>query len=1115
MAETIITKILPPSAQSGLIERIRLHEQTSGSEFKKATLFIAPAGYGKTVYMTQLARKMKKPLVWYHMDSYDNDPVVFFQYLCAALRQQVPRFAQDTLKTIERGDLQSSIHAFTAMLINSLAIEATDGLIIAFDDLHLINNPLIHHFMQEFLEHLPSNLHLLIASRAPLPFSFDKMLMTGEISSLGVEELRFDQKEIEIYLQQFSKLKISNSNQNLLQEIRQTTEGWPVALRLVMETKGPINLEAKGKKTLFNYLAAEVLEKLPLNIRDFLLTTAVLDILTPDLCNLLMKRTDSKLILSNLVQEQLFVTQLSGKEDVYRYHQLFREFLLTQLGEDYFRLLHKVGELLSAQGEWEQAVRYFIAAGSQEETISSLVKAGRKSLNSGRWQTVLEWLNSIPFEQQTNHPWLVLYRAEIEVYRGCNEQAEKLAQKAFHLFTELNETKGLTQTKILQARVFRCRGKFFESLDLLRQIEDLLPGNDQRLDLLMEKVVSLYLTGSFLEAEKFLIQALNSAEKQGNRYLLTYIFEGLGNVYYLKGDYSKALHFFKKGIEVSPEGFLPGYHTQDHMAVIYQDWGELDQALNLAQRNVAFKEKLGLVETLPSAYTHLACIYTELGCFKEAEENFQKAITLLKENHGELSYLALSLVFYGRSLWLQGKLVAAKAKTEEGLAINEIRDCLAYGACQSVGGLILYQAGETEQGKQILLESIASLEKMGFIKAVAYASQALAILYCTEGNEDKFLMYAKKALILSARIDYIQNFITCFDVFFPILRVGMENNIELSFIQRIIVRMGGRARIILSPLLQHPDPEVRKRICAPLSEIKDEEARKGLQLLAQDQNSQVSKTARNLSTKYKLKANSNQFYYTEQKDKMIKIYTLGRLRIFQNNVEITDSKWRTKKAKHLLAYLAHQGEPVSKEKIIDNIWPNFEGEEVGALFHTTIYRLRQALNHSPSCKIISYEGGSYQLVPGHYETDKKEFENYLLAASSEELNQEETMIYLEKAVDLYRGDYLEDLDYHWFLPYQERLRHLYVSTRIKLGRYYMEKNDYAKAVTHLLSLVGISYLSEEIHSLLMKAYAGLGDIMAVRKQFQNMTTVFQEELGLSPSPDIVDLYYKLVGKTVH
>lgn len=1106
MAEEFITKILPPKTQPGLIERVRLHELAAGFDYIKAIVFIAPAGYGKTVYMSQLAAKIGKPVVWYHVDPEDNDPIIFFQYLKAALQRVTPGLDTGLFPINGAGELKAKIRLLTAMFINHLALK-TDGITIAFDDFHAISNPVIIHFMRELFHYLPSNIHLLLTSRTPLPFIPAKLLASKEILLLSADDLRFDRQEIAAYIKQ---LKKNPADPTQIERLHIITEGWPVALRLAIEAHASLRSFSTEKQVLFDYLATEVLAQLPGETREFLLTTSVLEVLTPELCAQLTGRADAQLILSGLMKEQLFITQLSAEKNIYRYHQLFREFLQLQLGEDCSRFTYQAALLLRSQGEWEQALRYFMAAGAKAEMAAMVVKAGRAALNNGRWQTVLNWIQSLPPDLVEANPWLLLYRAEIEIFRGYIETAEKLARKAADLFMAMGEKSGLTQSKILQARVLRCRGMFFQSLKLLTECAPFLPAqdHDQRLDLLMEKAVSLYLTGSLTEAEELLTSALDKAKSRSNHYLLPYILEGLGNVHYLKGNYIKAMYYFKKGMDYSPEGFLPGYHTQDHMSMIYEDWGELQKALELAKQNVTCKEKLGMVDTLPSAYTHLAEVQTNLGYYQEAEANYQKAISLLQEINGERTYLALSFAFYARCLWLQGKMVEAKANIERALAFHEIKDSLCYSSCQTVGGLILYQAGETKEGERILLEAVTALEKQGFTKALAYAFQALAALYFAEGDQSKFQFYAKKALTLSARINYVQNFLTCFEVFAPILRAGIEHNIELSFVQRIILRSGARAHSILTPLLKHPDPEVRKRVCAPLAELRDEQGKKGLFLLAQDSEGDVRKVASRFLAKLPQPLGRNQAL---KEDCHIKLQTLGALHVFVNGTEISDTKWRTRKAKHLLVYLAHHGEAISKEKIIDDLWPEAQGEDLDALFHTTLYRLRQALNLPE--KIVTYKGGRYQLDPGCYQTDQAEFEKLIQTASRPDRTLEETILFLEQATALYRGNYLTELDYPWLLPLQERLRHLYIDAQIKLGRYYLEKRNHSQAIFHLRPLLDLSDFSEEIHALLMKAYAGLGDLKAVHKQFKTLTALFREELGLSPSPEIIDLYYKLISKT--
>jgi len=114
-------------------------------------------------------------------------------------------------------------------------------------------------------------------------------------------------------------------------------------------------------------------------------------------------------------------------------------------------------------------------------------------------------------------------------------------------------------------------------------------------------------------------------------------------------------------------------------------------------------------------------------------------------------------------------------------------------------------------------------------------------------------------------------------------------------------------------------------------------------------------------------------------------------------------------------------------------------------------------------------------------------------------------------VSLYRGEYLMDLDYVWVIQDREHLKQLYSDASMKLGCYYLKEGQYSQATKHLRPLIAINPVSEELCCLLMKAYSGLGDKLAITKQFLALKTALADELGLIPSAATRDLYYSLCG----
>ena len=96
MPEIMVTKLLPPRVGEDLLKRPRLMARFNQTG-KRVVFVTAPAGYGKTVAITQYLSDSGRPFVWYPLDSYDNDPLVFLDYLVTGIRRHYPRLARKTL----------------------------------------------------------------------------------------------------------------------------------------------------------------------------------------------------------------------------------------------------------------------------------------------------------------------------------------------------------------------------------------------------------------------------------------------------------------------------------------------------------------------------------------------------------------------------------------------------------------------------------------------------------------------------------------------------------------------------------------------------------------------------------------------------------------------------------------------------------------------------------------------------------------------------------------------------------------------------------------------------------------------------------------------------------
>ena len=1086
--------------EKGIIERPRLLQKMGDIQTRKATFLIAPAGYGKTVAMAQFIAVMEQPVVWYQIDAYDNDPAIFLQYLTRGLQQYYPNFGEQFLLLLEQENIETRLRIILTKFINSLIRVASEPIIFVLDDFHEITSPLVFRFIQEFLEYLPSHVHIMIAGRVAPLFTFTRLQVADEILVIGAEDLSFIDLEVnEFLLKNAPHLSVESSA-----VLNSKVHGWPAAFRLavgaVSSTAASLELH-ETNMGIYDYFAKEVFEQQPEEIREFLIKTSVFETISVSDSDVLRGRKDSAKILKWLEKQNLFLTPLAGTEKTYRYHQLFREFLLERLGPAKSQLQCEAGQIAEKNGDLAKAIEYYIASGTASRIRAIIKIAGPQALQKGRWQTVERWLGFFSRKEKAADPKLALLQAQAEAFHGRIEEVSHWVNLAIAEFTILEDRTGLAESRLLKARILRYQGFYQQSLVILENVTEILNDRDRlRFDLPLEKSLCLLMIGRFREAENLLKQALEIAENENALYTVAYLLDGLGNTYYLQGDYSKALQAYRKRSEVLTGQNMTDYYMQNYNAAIYQEWGELEQAFEYAKHSVEFKENYGLTDTLPSAYFQLGDIYLNRREPKTAEKYFRRAIDLTQNYSGEYFFLILNKAYLGISLSLQGRLSEAQLITEAALEEARIPGGLILALCQELAAQIFWRYGERQVAKEIVLEAAAVLEKMGFPRPLGHAYAFLTLSYTVEGDHMAAALYAKKTLEISAPRNFYQSFLTSFDIFQPVLRFGLEQGIEVPFIQTILARLGKQAFPLLNSLRNHPDPKVRWRTITPLSELSDGQALTALQALTEDPDTEVAETARGMLSRFaSLRASEN-----ENTFEAFCFKTLGPFQIFQKGVGVRVN-WRTSKSRDLLALLVHQGKPVSRDVIIEELWPEHDLEKAQSLFHTCLYYLRQILKKIGFPEII-YHNNTYSIKEGCYVDERRQFQDLITAGFRRENTAEATCDFLKRAITLYRGDYLEELDYPWFLPDREKLRNLYCEALLWVAGYHLQKEEFTQAIVYLENLIAINPLSEKPHRLLMTAYAGLKDWGLVRKSYHRLVDLLSGELGIAPTDETQELY---------
>ena len=220
-------------------------------------------------------------------------------------------------------------------------------------------------------------------------------------------------------------------------------------------------------------------------------------------------------------------------------------------------------------------------------------------------------------------------------------------------------------------------------------------------------------------------------------------------------------------------------------------------------------------------------------------------------------------------------------------------------------------------------------------------------------------------------------------------------------------------------------------------------------------------------------------------------------------------KWRTTKSQELFAFLFHhRGEWVSKEILLDKLWADVSQEKGLTHLHTSVYQIRKLLKEWSMTGKLEYNMNRYRLLPGNLVSDVEQFEQgtTYAAVTSDNVDQ------LRQMVPLYRGDYLEEHDYHWAQAKARELRRKYTALVMDMAEWNMRHGRGKEAIEQLTELQEREPYAEEICRLMMEVYASMDDQQGIRRLYHSFTLTLDEDLGHQPEPETSRLYHNLTDK---
>jgi LuxR family transcriptional regulator, maltose regulon positive regulatory protein len=406
-------KLSAPRLPSWLVERSRLLRELDAVRTYPLTLVSASAGSGKTTLLsawvaaTQSGRASGGKaqgtpssgiaFAWLSLDAQDREPTRFWTSVIVALQAALPTVGQTAFALLHAPEAPPLSTPLTNLLGELERIE--QDIVLILDDYHVISEYSMHESLLFLLEHLPINVHLVLATRADPALPLSRLRLRGHLLEFRDQDLRFRQAEATSFLVQGMGLPLSEEEVTILQT---RTEGWIAGLQLAAlslrkreDSSTFVKDFAGSHRYLLDYVQQDILAQLSAPLQEFLLQTAILPRMNAASCQAVtasLSQKESQQMLEELERANLFVVPLDDERQWYRYHDLFREALLVRLqasSPELIPLLHRrAASFYEAAGEWREAIIHALAATDYASATRLMERAAHTLLQGGEAHTM-------------------------------------------------------------------------------------------------------------------------------------------------------------------------------------------------------------------------------------------------------------------------------------------------------------------------------------------------------------------------------------------------------------------------------------------------------------------------------------------------------------------------------------------------------------------------------------------------------------------------------------------------------------------------------------------------------------------------------------------------------
>lgn len=575
---------------------------------RKLTLVSAPAGFGKTTLVSVWVAGCGRQVAWLSLEEGDSDPARFLTYLIAALQTIAPGIGEGVLGALQAPQ-PPSIEAVLTALLNEIT-SFPDDFVLVLDDYHVVDARPVDDAFTYLLEHLPPQMHLVIATREDPQLPLARLRARDQLTELRAADLRFTPSEAAGFLNEVMGLDLSGEEISALES---RTEGWIAGLQLAAlsmqghkDTTGFIQSFTGSHRFVMDYLVEEVLQQQSESVQAFLLRTSILDRLCGPLCDSVLLDTpgSGQETLEYLERANLFIMPLDNERRWYRYHHLFADLLRQRLHQGSISSTgderYGVDELHKRASQWYEdnglkveAFHHAVAANDIERTARLVQSKGIPLHFRGVVTAIVGWLESLPAEVLNARPQLWWTYASMLLVSGQSTGVEEKLQAAEDA---LQGTEPDDKTRSIVGQIAAARA----TLALTRyDVEPMLTQSRRALEYLGPNQLSLrananwtlgfayILQGDRAAARRALTEAISLSQASGDTFTTILATIGLGEVQETENELYLAAETYRGVLQMAgdqPLQIIGEAHLG--LARVLYEWNDLDTAEQHARESL-------------------------------------------------------------------------------------------------------------------------------------------------------------------------------------------------------------------------------------------------------------------------------------------------------------------------------------------------------------------------------------------------------------------------------------------------------------------------------------------------------------------------------------------------